>query len=216
MGMNLAEWWLQFSIGHNVGARPFQDDEVLYLKKALERNSETLQNIDRHFTQLLQRFHLYHFHEGRPANVGDKLVYIVKEESAAPAFPDIERAVIVRNHWHMCQFENDTSPGFDMLTEAIDRYAQDAPELIRARWAEEKETQSNKRRLQADELLPNSSDRHLNTTNPEPNPTPFKYIFSVPFPRDKDFIDRKDIFCQIEDQLKVHSCVTICGMGGVG
>ena len=41
-------------------------------------------------------------------------------------------------------------------------------------------------------------------------------LFSVPFQRDYNFIDRKDIFSQIEEQLQMHHCVSLCGMGGIG
>ena len=43
-----------------------------------------------------------------------------------------------------------------------------------------------------------------------------KPVFSVPFQRDHNFIDRKDIFSQIEGQLQVHHRVSLCGLGGVG
>ncbi len=41
-------------------------------------------------------------------------------------------------------------------------------------------------------------------------------LFSVPFQRDYNFIDRKDIFSQIEEQLQMHYRVSLCGMGGIG
>ncbi len=41
-------------------------------------------------------------------------------------------------------------------------------------------------------------------------------LFSVPFQRDYNFIDRKDIFSQIEEQLQMHHRVSLCGMGGIG
>ena len=43
-----------------------------------------------------------------------------------------------------------------------------------------------------------------------------KPIFTVPFERDVNFIDRKDIFAQIEGQLDMHHRTSICGLGGVG
>ena len=43
-----------------------------------------------------------------------------------------------------------------------------------------------------------------------------KPLFSVPFERDVNFIDRKDIFAQIERQLDMHHRVSICGLGGIG
>lgn len=41
-------------------------------------------------------------------------------------------------------------------------------------------------------------------------------LFSVPFQRDHNFIDRKDIFSQIKEQLQMHHRVSLCGIGGIG
>ncbi len=41
-------------------------------------------------------------------------------------------------------------------------------------------------------------------------------LFSVPFERDPEFIDQKDVFSQIEEQLQTHFSVSLCGMGGNG
>ncbi len=43
-----------------------------------------------------------------------------------------------------------------------------------------------------------------------------KPLFSVPFERDVNFIDRKLIFAQIERQLHMHHRASICGLGGIG
>ena len=43
-----------------------------------------------------------------------------------------------------------------------------------------------------------------------------KPIFSVPFERDVNFIDRKDIFAQIQEPLDTQHRASICGLGGVG
>ena len=37
----------------------------------------------------------------------------------------------------MCKFENDNAPGFDLVAEGIQRYADDAPETILGRWEAE-------------------------------------------------------------------------------
>ena len=39
------------------------------LVDALKSNSETLQNIDRQFSQLMDEFHLYFFHEAKPTDL---------------------------------------------------------------------------------------------------------------------------------------------------
>jgi hypothetical protein len=46
--------------------------------------------------------------------------------------------------------------------------------------------------------------------------TPIKPIISVPFRRDPHFIERESIFSQIEERAKTGSCVSLCGLGGMG
>lgn len=38
----------------------------------------------------------------------------------------------------MCKFENDNAPGFDLVVEGIQRYADQAPGIITGRWEAEK------------------------------------------------------------------------------
>lgn len=59
------------------------------------------------------------------------------EESASPTVQDVERAGIQADHSHMCKFKNDTAPGFDLVAEGIQRYADDAPSTIKSRWEAE-------------------------------------------------------------------------------
>ena len=126
-----------------------------YLIEALETGSETLQNIDRDFVQLASKFYIYYFHEGKPTNIpGTKLyIYIVDEVSASPTMQDVERASIQQDHNHMSKFDNETSPGFDLLTEAIQRYASKALGIIKSRWKSEKAEQQSRKELEANELL---------------------------------------------------------------
>ncbi|MCJ1462048.1 hypothetical protein MMC07_000648 [Pseudocyphellaria aurata] len=105
----------------------------------LKSNNETLTNIDRQFIQIIGRFHVFFFHEGKPTKVGGSLVFIVDEDSASPTVQDVERAVIQADHSHMCKFENDNAPGFDLVVEAIQRYAEQAPDVIPGRWKAEKQ-----------------------------------------------------------------------------
>jgi hypothetical protein len=108
------------------------------LVDALKSNSETLLNIDRQFAQLLEDFHIYFFHEAKPSDLKGLLRFIVEEDSAAPTLPDVERAGIQADHQHMCKFESDNAPGFDLVVDAIQRYADEAPVKIRTRWTSEK------------------------------------------------------------------------------
>ena len=48
----------------------------------------------------------------------------------------------------MCKFENDGAPGFDLVAEGIQRYADEAPDFITGRWEAEK----RERGLRGDEV----------------------------------------------------------------
>lgn len=54
----------------------------------------------------------------------------------------------------MCKFENDNAPGFDLVAEGIQRYAEAAPATVRTRWDTEKEERLMLNRAAAAELAP--------------------------------------------------------------
>ena len=83
------------------------------------------------------------------------------EESAAPSLPDVERASIQADHSHMCKFESESSPGFDLIVDAIQRYAESSPITISARWASEREQSKTQRIRKAKELFPGKEMREI-------------------------------------------------------
>lgn len=112
-------------------------DHQPQLVDALKKNNETLQVNDMEFLQISSRFHVYIFHEGKPTSVKGSMEFIIDEESASHSMPDVERAVINQDHSHMSKFESDSAPGFDLVAEAIQRYASEAPDTIFRRWTAE-------------------------------------------------------------------------------
>lgn len=140
------------------------------LVDALKSNSETLQNIDRQFAQLMDDFHLYFFHEAKPTDLKGTYRFIVDEESAAPTLPDVERASIQADHSHMCKFDSDSAPGFDLVVDGIDRYSEQSVATIKARWVSEKEGRTAQKIRKAKELFPFSSDR-INVQDPAASST---------------------------------------------
>ena len=83
--------------------------------------------------------------------------FVVDEESAAPVIEGVERMGIERDHSHICKFEDENAPGFDVVAEAIQRYAGEAPKTIAKRWVEEKNIRGMERREAAEELLGGTS-----------------------------------------------------------
>ena len=104
----------------------------------LQKNNDKLKDIDRQFLQLIHSFHTYFFHEEKPTDVRGNTQYIVDKDSASPVIQEVERAGIQQDHSHICKFESDSAPGFDLVAEGIERYANDAPVFIRQRWEFEK------------------------------------------------------------------------------
>lgn len=54
----------------------------------------------------------------------------------------------------MCKFENENSPGFDLVVEGIQRYAEEAPSIIKSRWDNEREERTMQKKAAAEELFP--------------------------------------------------------------
>jgi len=79
--------------------------------------------------------------------------FVVDEDSAAPVIEGVERMGIERDHSNMCKFETENSPGYDVVAEALQRYAGDAPQLVATRWEEEKRIREFERQGAAREIL---------------------------------------------------------------
>ena len=84
----------------------------------------------------------------------------MEEESAAPTMFDVERAGIQADHSHMCKFDSETAPGFDIVVEAIARYSAAAPEVMLTRWSSEKAERKAQRLRQAEELVGSTGISH--------------------------------------------------------
>ena len=153
-GSDVAEWGsrLEWICGAVLPSKVL--DTQPQLVDALKKNNETLQNIDRGFIQIMNKFHIYFFHEGKPTKMGLQLRFIVDETSASPTVQDVERASIPADHSHMCKFENMETPGFDLVVEAIQRYATAAPELTKSRWKQEEKESAGRKEAQIQELFP--------------------------------------------------------------
>ena len=168
MGADLASWCsrLQRICGVTLPAKLL--DGQPQLVTALMRNCETLLNIDRHFIQLIDRYHIYFFHEGKPTEVGATRQYIVEEDSAAPVIQDVERACIQQDHARMCKFEDENTPGFSLVAEGIQRYAAEAPAIIERRWEAEKLERQRQKEAAAKELFGFTEDTNLQETSAVP------------------------------------------------
>ncbi|KAL8673688.1 MAG: hypothetical protein Q9168_001903 [Polycauliona sp. 1 TL-2023] len=201
LGLNAAKWteW-----SHEVIRTTLGDGLQTQLLEALKPNSETLQNIDRHFIELTKPLHIFYFHEMQPTKLGNSSRYVVEEVSAAPTGEDVDRAGIEQDHIHMCKFDNEDSPGFALVSDAIQRYATDAPEPIRRRWAlDSKQRQltlsndvssligqlsTSDPTMQLSGSLSTGNSTSMITTNPPKSQLKKHYL--VPWDRVKHFVGR--------------------------
>jgi hypothetical protein len=152
-GSDLAKWGtLLQSICAAVLPKKFFDTSP-QLIEALKTNNETLQNINRFFIEIIGRYRVYFFHESKPMDLKGTISFVVDEDSAAPVIEGVERMGIERDHSHMCKFEDENAPGYDVVAEAIQRYAEEAPATISKRWIEERRIRDVERREAAQELL---------------------------------------------------------------
>lgn len=212
------------------------------LVDTLKTNSETLQVIDRDFIHLTHLFRIFFFHEGRPMELKGVSQYIVDEESAAPNIQDVERGCIQEDHVHMCQFEDESTPGFSLVSEGIQRYASEAPEIIQRRWVKEKDSQRSRREAEIEKLLGGPSQGILRNRSGKPEDgatskrsatrvAPFKVnttlasrrdgYYIVPRQRVKDFIGRETQLQEITSRFSQESTqqpkvVILHALGGQG
>jgi hypothetical protein len=123
------------------------------LSTALKLESETLQNVNDYFVQIMKQFKIYFFWEQEKTDLKFKKDYIVTLESAAPPYGDTERAGIAATHSNMVKFEDKNSHGFKLVVAALCRYSEDASRVIRYRIHQAEEGMERERNREAMETL---------------------------------------------------------------
>ena len=119
----------------------------------LLRGSEMLQEITDQFAPLMKRFAVYNLWEQNKTKVGDRSAYVVEEDSAAPAWDEVEKCGISATHDEMIKFSSVHDHGYRVILGALARYIECAPTLIKIRWEKDMETLEHDRHLQAEDLL---------------------------------------------------------------
>jgi hypothetical protein len=128
-------------------------DSSPHLLQALKPDNETLVSINRDFLGIIDRFRIYFFHESKPMDLKGTRRFIVEEASAAPMIDGVERMGIDADHAAMCRFENESSPGYEAVSEAILRYATASPKVIRNRFIEETRARNMEKKAEVKELI---------------------------------------------------------------
>jgi hypothetical protein len=128
------------------------------LTKALESESEILQNINDQFSPLMRRFCIFFFWETEKMDLKYTKDYVVEESSAAPILDGTERCGLVGDHRSMCKFAKATEQGFRTVVAAIKRYEQSATNVIKQRQAAASKALMEMRMLEANELVGDHAD----------------------------------------------------------
>ncbi|MCJ1401112.1 hypothetical protein MMC11_004324 [Xylographa trunciseda] len=207
-GIELDRWTNCLERLYTITSQNLDLEDTQQTLQSLQTNSSTIREIESDFLTWMSRFHIYFFYEMRFTTLNGSPQYIVDEELAAPLDMDCERAGIMADHVHMCQFDDKGSPGFIFVVEAIRRCAKDSVEVINARWVAEHELVRNK---------PESSD-------PEPEPS---LVLPQSFRPDTALVGREDELQELERLISQLSqqgfqtgpdgyAVLIYGQAGVG
>lgn len=123
------------------------------LLRALEEDSEILQNITDQFAPLMTRFRIFFFWEQLRTDLKYTTDYIVHETSAAPILDNTERSGISADHRNMCRFASRDSAGFRTVVAALMRYSLDAPAVVKTRNVRAREMLSAQGWHEATELV---------------------------------------------------------------
>lgn len=119
----------------------------------LLKGSEMLQEITDQFAPLLKQFCVYYFWEQMETQAGTIKTYVVAEESAAPAWDDVDRCGIMATHSGMVKFKSRQDPGYRVVLDALLRYIRAAPGLIGSRWANDLKQLAEERQREVEALL---------------------------------------------------------------
>ncbi|MDI1490330.1 MAG: hypothetical protein OHK93_001530 [Ramalina farinacea] len=122
------------------------------LLDALQKNSETLQNITDQFVPLMKRFRIFFFWEQEKTHLAHTNDYVVDEASAAPILDGTDRSGVAASHSQMCKFDSPSSGGYRTALAAIMRYVRSAPATIDTRTVQAAEMLQRLRSQEAQEL----------------------------------------------------------------
>ncbi|KAJ5100556.1 hypothetical protein N7456_006608, partial [Penicillium angulare] len=138
--------------------------------KELRTNNETLQKINGLFMDIIHQLHIFNFYESIPMEFNGTQAIVVDQISAAPYLNGLENWEIMRieeNHINLCKLDDEDSPGYDIIMDALLRCCRQAPAIIAERWRHEKKVRAYEKKAKARELFNSSSDVNSLTLPPK-------------------------------------------------
>lgn len=119
----------------------------------LLKGSEMLNEINDQFAPLMKQFSIYNFWEELETVYENHRVYIVDQDSAAPAWDNVEKCGILAAHSNMTKFGSHSDPKYRPILEALSRYVRHAHTLIQSRWDNDLRSIAMERQQEVEELL---------------------------------------------------------------
>lgn len=196
-----------------------------------EEDSRSLQIATDHFVPLMKQFRVFFFWEQLETEFGTQSRRIVEVFSAAPELYDTERSGIHATHSGMVKFSAANSSSYRTVLEALNRYCQEAPEIIAHRWKRAIRAIAQTRSEEAFELAGLELDIRLDHPNSRKISTaeaPRNQHFYPPQEAATDFVGREELFDALERALFTRESVDwtvnprqqkrfiVYGMGGSG
>lgn len=142
-----------------------------HLIMTLQKDNETLQNVNLHFLDIYQRFKICMVHEAVKTDFKGTKAFVVDQASAAPMLPDVTYFGIEADHSGICKFANKNAPGYLSIATTINSWVRESLPIIRARWDMERKTRKQIREAQVAELLesypPGDGKRDMGSEMPD-------------------------------------------------
>lgn len=123
------------------------------LQMIMSWHQQYLQVVTDQFAPLAKQFHIYLFWEQLRTKFGHTEDYVVRKDSAAPTWDNVERSGCLANHSQMCKFADESSSEYKTILEALIRYSRSAPASIAERWKNANKFIQTQRSIEAAELI---------------------------------------------------------------
>ncbi|KAK5807088.1 hypothetical protein VI817_001346 [Penicillium citrinum] len=123
------------------------------LVSAMQKDSETLENITEQFAPLLKHFHIHNFWESLETHRTMARGYIVTSSSAAPAWDDTGRSSLPGTHSGMCKFRDRGVSGYKTIHGILVRFQKLAGPAVSARSKQADDFLLAQRQFEANEIL---------------------------------------------------------------
>lgn len=187
---------------------------------SLLEGSEIITETEDLFALIRQEFCIFNFWEETETTYGSLKTYIVGKGSAAPPWSNVEQCGLLGTHSDMVKMGSPEDPNYQIVQEAIERYARLAVKHIQMRWHhdshESKGTEEDEiqRKLSLEDVPTNDAFAINENKWFLVDRSPTTYFTG----RESHARTVKHRFSEAQMQLgrKTHAIFVVCGLGGSG